>query len=102
MTGQIIYEVNLTVDKQLEVEYSAWLQQHVEQMLSLPGFITATSYRVTEPVPPSKACWTVHYVLQHQAALDQYLQNHAPAMREDGVKHFGNRFTASRRIYQAN
>ncbi len=101
MSQQIIYEVNLSVDRELENDYSDWLQRHVQQMLGLPGFVTATSHRISEPVPEGKVCWSVHYVLENQAALDHYLQTYAQQMREDGIKHFGDRFTASRRIYQA-
>lgn len=101
MSQHIVYEVNLTVDAELEETYAQWLQKHVEQMLALPGFISATSYRIIEPCDDHKACWTVHYVLANQSALDNYLQQHAPRMRADGIKHFGNRFTATRRIYQA-
>ncbi len=97
---QIIYEVNLSVDSELQQAYSEWLQQHIRQMLALPGFIDARCYRVIDPLPAGKVCWTVQYVLTNQASLDQYLKEHAARMREDGVNHFGNRFSATRRIYQ--
>jgi len=100
MTGKVIYEVNLTVDIGLQSEYSDWLQQHIQQMLAIPGFISAQCFQIDEPVPDNKACWTVHYLLQNQTALDDYLKHHAPAMRADGVKHFADRFSASRRIYR--
>lgn len=100
MNKPVIYEVNLTVDIELEQSYAEWLQAHIRQMTALPGFIGADCYRINEPVPSGKACWTVHYQLASQTALDQYLEEHAPRMREDGVKHFGDRFSATRRIYQ--
>ncbi len=101
MSQHIVYEVNLSVDAELAQRYEQWLQQHIEQMLALPGFISATSYRMIEPIDTDKVGWTVQYVLASKASLDQYLQQHAPKMRADGVKHFGDRFTATRRIYQA-
>lgn len=100
MSGPITYEVNLTVGADLSEEYQQWLNEHVQQMLALPGFTGATCYRIIEPAEQGKASWSVHYVLENQAALDAYLQTHAARMRADGIARFGDRFTATRRIYQ--
>jgi hypothetical protein len=42
---------------------------------------------------------TVHYTLDSEQDLDDYLKTHATAMREDGVKKFGDKFSAFRRIF---
>ena len=42
----------------------------------------------------------VQYRLRDAAALEHYLQEHAPRMRADGEARFGGRFSASRRILQ--
>ena len=38
------------------------------------------------------------YHLRSQSDLDNYLANHAAHMREDGIKRFGQKFSASRRV----
>lgn len=92
----VIYEVNLVPEPAIEGEFDDWLHEHVRDMLALPGFIDATISRVEQADGP--AARTVHYELQDRAALEQYLAEHAPRMRQHGIDRFGERFTATRRI----
>ena len=94
----VVYEVNLQVDAAIEPEYRAWLAEHVREMLALPGFVDAAVYDVREPVEPGRIGWCVHYRLRDAAALEAYLREHAPRMREAGITRFGNRFSATRRV----
>lgn len=97
----LTYEVNLQVDESIAAEYRDWLREHVAEMLSLPGFVDATVFEVREPVEPGRMGMCVHYRLRDRAALDAYLRDEAPRMRDVGVKRFGGRFSASRRVLQA-
>jgi hypothetical protein len=92
----VIYEVNLVPEPAIEGEFDDWLHEHVRDMLALPGFIDATISRVEQADGP--AARTVHYELQDRAALEQYLADHAPRMRQHGIDRFGERFKATRRI----
>ena len=95
----IVYEVNIAVDADIAAAYRDWLQAHVAEMLSLPGFTGAEVFEVVvSPPDPARQSLCVHYRLRDQAALDDYLRDHAPRMRNDGVSHFGTRFRASRRV----
>ena len=38
---EVVYEVTLEVDLALRDEYRLWLDEHVRQMLALPGFLGA-------------------------------------------------------------
>jgi quinol monooxygenase YgiN len=97
----IVYEVNLSVDWAVADAYRRWLTEHVDAMLRLPGFIDAQRFDVLQsPAAAERAEFCVHYRLRDAAALDAYLQQHAPAMRADGVARFGERFSATRRILQ--
>lgn len=97
--GGVVYEVNLDVDAAIAGAYRAWLDAHVAAMLALPGFVGARVLDVVDPPPaPGRAAWCVHYALRDDAALDAYLREHAPRMREEGLQRFGDRFRASRRV----
>jgi Domain of unknown function (DUF4286) len=96
----VTYEVNITLERAIEADYRAWLVAHVSEILSLPGFIGAQIFDV-EPAETSASnsiqiC--VHYRLSSRAALAEYLAQHAPRLRADGVARFGSRFQATRRI----
>lgn len=93
----ILYEVNVSVKSEIEKEYRAWLKTHIAEMLELPGFIRAETYEPTEKTP-DKIEITMHYFLDSIENMENYLKNHAPRMREDGVNRFKNQFSATRRI----
>lgn len=97
MTTPLIYEVTLDIRASVAQEFDAWLKDHVREMLALPGFHDA---RILKPEGPEADTErrVVQYTLGSRAELDQYLAEHAPRMREDGVKRFGDKLQASRRV----
>ena len=101
VSAPVTYEVNLRVDASIEAEYRAWLQAHVRELLALPGFLDATVFDVHEPAEPGRTGLCVHYRLRDMAALERYLDEDAPRMREAGTARFGGRFSASRRVLVA-
>jgi hypothetical protein len=95
----LIYEVNLAIDAAIAGEYRRWLDGHVEEILALPGFVDARIFEVLEPAPAAgEVALCVHYTLRDRAALEAYLHDHAPRLREEGVARFGRRFRAQRRV----
>lgn len=95
----IVYEVNLDVRADIHESYRAWLGDHVAEMLALPGFVSADIFERRDPPPADgRRALTVHYRLTDEAALARYLTEHAPRMREAGLRRFGDAFTATRRV----
>ena len=89
----ITYEVNAQFDQALKTEYLAWLKEHVRQVVALDGFIDATveSLEEDERLLPGKSGICVRYRLLNHRVLESYLVEHAPALRSDGLKRFGER-----------
>lgn len=98
MTMSIIYEVNVFVQREIESAYRAWLVKHIAEILALPGFLDAQCFDVQQDAGTDTFAICMQYRLESQAALDDYLAQHAPRLRADGIEKFGNRFTASRRV----
>ena len=97
----LIYEVNLEVQYTIIPQFSDWLEQHIQEMLSFDGFVSAQWYsrqNLDEANHDPVQLWTIHYQLHDRKAYDDYISNHAIKMRDDGLKHFGGQFQASRRI----
>ncbi len=95
----IVYEVNIEVRDDTYADYRAWLLSHVEHMLALPGFLAAEILEQRDPPPtPGTRALNVQYRLVDETALERYLIEHAPRMREEGVRRFGDAFTATRRV----
>lgn len=95
----LIYEVNLEIDTGIAAAYRAWLQEHVAQMLALPGFLSAQVYEVLDPqAAAGRIALCCQYRLRDADALQAYFDHHAAAMRADGIARFGDRFRAARRV----
>lgn len=95
----VIYEVNIEVDAAAHDDYRLWLRAHIAEILALPGFTGAKVFDVLEPPPAAgRIGLCVQYALRDQGALDDYLRDHAPRLRADGMAKFGGRFQAQRRV----
>ena len=95
----IVYEVNLFVQRAIEAEYRAWLDVHVREIVSLPGFLGAEVFeRRDPPSADGELALCVQYRLRDAQALEDYLHEHAAQLRADGIRHFGERFRAERRV----
>ncbi|MFT5501991.1 MAG: hypothetical protein ACI88G_002132, partial [Woeseiaceae bacterium] len=92
-----IYEVTLSVDPDVIDEFDAWLVNHVEEMLEIPGFARASVFAADDD-ENGRPQRVVHYYLDSEADLEQYLAGPADIMRQSAVEHFDVRFSASRRI----
>ena len=94
----IDYEVTLDIDAAVADDYLGWLHGHVDAMLALPGFLSASMWRVDEPVQTGRLVICVRYQLRDADALATYLADQAPVMRAEGLARFGDAFNASRRV----
>ena len=98
----IVYEVNLFVRRAIEAEYRAWLDAHVREIVALPGFEGAEVFARQEPAAAGdEVALCTQYRLRDAAALEQYLRDHAPRLRADGIARFGEAFRAERRVLES-
>ena len=95
----LIYEVDVSVDVGRADEFDHWLSGHVDEILGLPGFLSADIERVDSD-DPAVVRRSVRYSLEDRAALDAYLEHHAARLRADGVARFGDAMRATRRVLE--
>jgi hypothetical protein len=96
-TAGPIYEVTLSVDRQIIEVFDAWHEEHVLEMLELPGFLKADTFEL-EDDDQDRARRVTHYYLASEEHLEQYLAGPANALRQSGIERFADRFEASRRV----
>ena len=102
----VLYEVNLAIDADIADAYVMWLVPHMQEMLALPGFVSAQLANV-EPCPAvagesaaaPRITMTATYVLESRAKLQEYFDVHAARLRGDGTSQFTGKFDATRRIH---
>lgn len=96
----IIYEVSLSVDKDIYPRYHEWLKKHVKDMLDVPGFMQASILKPENEYVTDKEQLTVLYRLDTRESLDVYFKEYAAKVREEGLRLFKDKFSVQRRIYQ--
>ena len=95
----LIYEVNLKIDTNIVKNYMHWLTPHMEAILNLPGFIKAVVLE-EQNIKTTDACHiSIQYYVDAMTNLNNYLEQHASTMRDDGLKKFPNQFSSTRRIF---
>lgn len=94
----VVYEVNLEFDVAIATAYRAWLAAHIREILGLPGFVSAQVHEVTEPLPTAgRVGISVRYLVRDAQSLDDYLREHAPRLRAEGLERFGEEGVRIRR-----
>ncbi|HAT1774096.1 DUF4286 family protein [Legionella pneumophila] len=96
----VIYEVNLTIEPEIFVQFQAWLKKHVAEIIQFPGFMQACILKQEKETKSAKEKLTVQYQLDNGDSLSRYLSELAPQMREDGIHLFQTKFSADRRIFE--
>ncbi len=95
----LVYEVNITVRNAIADEYRGWLGEHVRELLTLPGFVSAEVF-VVEPEQEDSEHQrlVVAYRLDSHNSLTRYLREFAPAMRAKALEKFKGQFQIERRV----
>jgi hypothetical protein len=81
---KIIYEVNLSISKEKAFDYQQWLQTFTQEVCeTIDGFTHAIVYSQPKPVglhwlseEKEKDYFTVHYHVDSQQHLEDYLDRH--------------------------
>ena len=92
----IIYEVNLTLNKDIVTDFLKWLDSHITEMLEFKGFVSASKLKISE------LDYCVQYSVESIEDLNHYFDNYAEKMRNEGLSRFKNKFQASRRIMEVH
>jgi len=89
MAKRIHYRVRATLPTEdLARSYVAWLEDgHVDQVIDAGAHNGMIVVLETEPDAPIQV--ETHYVFSTRARFDEYLQRHAPRLREGGLQRFG-------------
>lgn len=88
---KFIYEVRILVPLALSASFKDWLNDHIDDMLSLSYFTEAT---VVEGEPldrPNMHLFVARYEMNSKQDLHDYLKNAAPQMRSKLPEEFNGK-----------
>ena len=92
-----IYEVTISVDREIVDQFDAWLAHHVKEMLQISG-ISRAEVLEQEDNDQGRARRITNYYFVSDPDLEQYLSGPAEAMRQSAIDRFEGRFEAIRRV----
>jgi hypothetical protein len=96
----IIYNVTINVDDDVHLNWLEWMQkEHIPEMLSTGLF---TGYRMCRllDVIDEGTTYSVQYSCKNLQDYTMYKEEYAPKMQGEGLKRFGEKFTAFRTLME--
>ena len=74
-----------------------WMQhKHIPEVLATGKFSSARMVRVLIEEEMGGTTYSVQYTTDSKATLEKYYQEEAPALREEGIKLFGDKMLSFR------
>jgi hypothetical protein len=101
-SAMILYIVQVSIDREIEADWLAWMKSnHVPAVVRTGCFTGSAIYRVLEPGgDEQRAVYAIHYSAASRQQMDRYIRDFAPALRQEVVDRYRNRFSASRMILE--
>lgn len=91
-----IYNVTLSIDLKIHDEWLIWMENHVYAVLNTGKFTSAKLTEVLVNDDARSKTYSVQYTANSREDLDNYYQNNAEKLRQEGVQKFGDKVLAFR------
>ena len=93
----IIYNVTINIHESVHDKWMIWMQHtHIPEILATGKFTNARMVRVLVEEEMGGLTYSVQYTTDSRETLQKYYQEDAPALREEGLKLFGDKMLAFR------
>lgn len=97
----IIYNVTIKVHDSIKEGWLQWLKdEHVPDVLQTGCFTHATILHLLEVDDTEGPTYAVQYFAESKGLYNNYIENHAPIMRQKSFTKWGNQFIAFRSVMQ--
>ena len=92
----IIYNVTLKVEHSIADEWLVWMKEaHLPMVMNTGCFTEFRFFKIHADDEEGKT-FTVQYYCESKNILDEYLEKHAPSLRNESEKLFGGKYIAFR------
>jgi hypothetical protein len=92
-----IYNVTINVEPSIRDSWLEWMQSiHIPEMLGTGKFHEARICQVRVEEETGGYTYAVQYLTTSEQLLQDYYQEDAARMRQDGLERFGDKFVAFR------
>lgn len=93
----IIYNVTVLVDHSVHEAWLQWMEtKHIKDVLATGKFTSARLVKVLVEDTNDGITYSVQYVTPSRQLLHEYYQDHAPALRQEGLSLFADKMLTFR------
>ena len=92
----IIYNVTINIAESIHNEWLIWIKEHIPQVLATGKFTEAKLTKVLVEEEMGGTTYSVQYRAKSRKDLDDYYQQDAERLRQDGLKRFADKMLAFR------
>ena len=93
----IIYNVTINIDQSVHDEWLKWMQEkHIADMLATGKFSSARLVKVLVNEALEGKTYSAQFTTDSKETLQQYYNDDAPRLREEGLSLFGDKMLAFR------
>ncbi len=95
----IVYNVTVKVEPASAQEWIDWMKgEHIPELMATGLFVDCRLCHLLEQDETDGITYSAQYVCKDREAYQNYIDNHASAMREKGLKRFAGKFVAFRSL----
>ncbi len=98
----IVYSVTCLVDDSIHDEWLVWMsEEHLPEVMSTGKFISYEMFKI-DPHDESDTgtSYNIQYKLENRSLLEDYSNNHGPALKAKTAAKYGERVLAFRTILE--
>ena len=97
----IIYNVTIKVHESIKQDWLHWLkEEHIPDVIQTGCFTHAVILRLIEVDDTEGPTYAVQYYAESKGLYNNYIENHAAAMRQKGFEKWGEKFIAFRSVLE--
>jgi len=97
----LIYNVTIQLDHSIHELWVEWMKtKHIPEVMATGCFTHHQFVRILETDETEGVTYATQYFAESKADYNRYIELHAPALREDSLRTWGNKFIGFRSIMQ--
>jgi hypothetical protein len=97
----LIYNVTTKVDHSIHEPWVEWMKaKHIDDVMKSGCFTDFKFVRLLDTDESDGPTYAVQFFAESKADYNRYIEIHAPALREDVMRTWGNKFISFRSLMQ--
>lgn len=96
----VLYNVTTILDEEIHEEWLSWMkEQHIPEVMATSCFVSNRMLKVLDS-PNEGVTYCMQYIADSMENYNDYLENHAPALRASFPAQFANKFVIYRTLME--